>query len=239
MKVALLGYGKMGKEIEKILLERNHNVLLKVSSNNANFEKKLLNDVDVAIEFSTPNSAYQNILKCIETNTPVVVGTTGQWLNALDSIKTKISKNNSSLIYASNFSIGVNIFFKINETLAKIMTGFNDYETEIVEIHHTQKLDSPSGTAISLANQVILDNAKYVKWKENDDFNNENEINIVSKRIENVPGTHLITYENNIDKIEIKHEAKNRSGFALGAVIASEWIINKKGLFTMADVLKF
>lgn len=239
MKVAILGYGKMGKEIEKILLERNHQILLKINSNNSNFDENLLENIDVAIEFSTPKTAYQNILKCINTKTPIVVGTTGEWLNQLNTITSNVNKNNTSLIYASNFSIGVNIFFKINEMLAKLMNRFDDYKAEITEIHHTQKLDSPSGTAITLANQITKNHNAYKHWKENSKLENSSELNIIAKRIENVPGTHIINYENKIDKIEIIHEAKNRAGFALGSVIAAEWILNKQGVFTMADVLKF
>jgi len=239
MKVAILGYGKMGKEIEKILLERNHQVVLKVTSENANFDLNLLNNIDVAIEFSTPKTAEKNIYKCIKTSTPIIIGTTGEWLNKIEDVRQAVTDSKTSLLYASNFSIGVNVLFKINETLAKIMNNFGDYKTEITETHHTQKLDSPSGTAITLANQILKNNNHYNNWIENNQDNSNDDLNIIAKRIANVPGTHAITYENKIDKIEIIHEAKNRTGFALGAVIAAEWIIKKQGIFTMSDVLKF
>lgn len=236
MNIAILGYGKMGKEIEKILIERNHEVTLRTTSKNSDFNLNDLKDIDVAIEFSTPKTAKDNILKCIESSTPIIVGTTGEWLKDLDIISELVKKNNTAMLHASNFSIGVNIFFKVNDYLAKLMNNFPNYKVSMEEIHHTQKLDSPSGTAISLANQIIYNHKEYKGWSEE---KKEKNIKIISKRVENVPGTHTINYENNIDKIEITHTAKNRKGFALGAVIAAEWIVGKKGVYTMNDVLQF
>ena len=230
MKIALLGYGKMGKVIEKIALDRGHEIVLK-KSGNSTYDG--LSNADVAIDFSVPESAVCNISECFDTNVPVVCGTTG-WLDQYDKMVSLCKEKNGSFIYASNFSLGVNIFFELNEYLAKIMSKIDQYRVSIEEIHHTQKLDAPSGTAISLA-KGIIENSKYKNWTL--DNPEVDEIKIDAKRIENVPGTHSIFYDSNVDQIEIKHTAHNREGFALGAVIAAEWIKNKKGVFTMKDVL--
>jgi 4-hydroxy-tetrahydrodipicolinate reductase len=230
MKIALLGYGKMGKVIEKIALDRGHEIVLKKTESNT-FEG--LEKADVAIDFSIPNAAVCNIKQCFDTNIPVVCGTTG-WLEHYPEMVSLCNAKNGSFIYSSNFSLGVNIFFELNTYLAKIMTNLEQYKVSMEEIHHTQKLDAPSGTAISLANG-ILENSKYLNWTlENP---TENQIKIDAQRIENVPGTHSVFYDSSVDQIEIKHTAHSREGFALGAVIAAEWLQNKKGVFTMKDVL--
>ncbi len=230
MKIALLGYGKMGKVIEKIALERGHEIVLKKTSANS---YNGLENADVAIDFSIPNAAVANITACLNKNIPVVSGTTG-WLDSYNEMVTLCTEKNGSFIYGSNFSLGVNIFFELNRYLAELMSKFNNYKVSMEEIHHTQKLDAPSGTAISLA-KGIIDNSTYNNWVLHNP--NENEIKIDAKRIENVPGTHSIFYDSEIDTIEIKHIAHNREGFALGSVIAAEWIADKKGIFTMNDVL--
>lgn len=230
MKIALLGYGKMGKVIEKIALERGHEIVFKKTSANS---YNGLENADVAIDFSIPNAAVANITACLNKNIPVVSGTTG-WLDSYDEMVKLCTEKNGSFIYGSNFSLGVNIFFELNRYLAELMSKFNNYKVSMEEIHHTQKLDAPSGTAISLA-KGIIDNSTYNNWVLHNP--NENEIKIDAKRIENVPGTHSIFYDSEIDTIEIKHIAHNREGFALGSVIAAEWIADKKGIFTMNDVL--
>lgn len=230
MKIALLGYGKMGKVIEQIAVERGHEIVLKKSSSNT-FEG--LKDADVAIDFSIPTTAVNHITECFNTNIPVICGTTG-WLEHYNEMEALCHQKNGSFIYASNFSLGVNVFFELNNHLAKIMNNLKQYQVSIEEIHHTQKLDAPSGTAISLANGII-ENSSYNKWTlENP---KENELHIEAERIENVPGTHSVFYDSNVDQIEIKHTAHSREGFALGAVVAAEWLAGKKGVFTMKDVL--
>jgi 4-hydroxy-tetrahydrodipicolinate reductase len=236
MNIALIGYGKMGKEIEKIALSRGHSIVLKVDKDNATtYAIDELKKADAVIEFSVPHSAVDNIYKCFSAGVPVVVGTTG-WLDRLDEVKAKCSSSNQALFYASNYSIGVNLFFKLNEYLAKLMNGYPDYNVVMEEVHHVHKLDAPSGTAITLANQVIEQISDKTKWV-NELTNNKNELGIVSKRIDEVPGTHTITYSSEVDDISITHLAHNRKGFALGAVIAAEWIVGKKGVFGMNDML--
>lgn len=230
MKIALLGYGRMGKSIEAIALQRGHSIALKISDTSSNFN---FSDTDVAIDFSVPTAAVANIKSALNANIPVISGTTG-WLESYDEVVAYCKAKNGTFLYASNFSLGVNIFFEINKKLSQLMSGFSAYSTEIEEIHHTKKLDAPSGTAITLAEQII-DNTKYKNWSLN--TANSNEIFIDAKRIENVPGTHEVTYNSKIDTISIKHTAHNRQGFAMGAVIAAEWIKDKKGIFTMKDVL--
>lgn len=230
MKIALLGYGKMGKVIEKIALERGHLIVLK---KNVDDSFKGLENADVAIDFSVPDAALHNISQCLNHSIPVISGTTG-WLDDYEKMAELCKSKNGSFIYSSNFSLGVNIFFELNDYLAKMMSNLKQYKVSMEEIHHTQKLDAPSGTAISLAKGVI-ENSDYIAWTL--DNPKQNEIQIDAKRIENVPGTHSIFYDSDVDQIEIKHTAHNREGFALGAVIAAEWLIDKKGLFTMKDVL--
>ncbi|MBP6425164.1 MAG: 4-hydroxy-tetrahydrodipicolinate reductase [Flavobacterium sp.] len=230
MKIALLGYGKMGKVIERIALERGHEIVLKKDENNT--YDGLVN-ADVAIDFSVPMAAVENISSCFQANVPVVSGTTG-WLERYDEIIALCNEKKGGFISSSNFSLGVNLFFELNDYLAKIMAPYNSYSVAMEEIHHTQKLDAPSGTAISLANGVI-ENSNYTKWTL--DKPAANEIQIEALRVEDVPGTHTVTYNSNVDSIEIKHTAHNREGFALGAVIAAEWLAGKQGVFTMKDVL--
>ncbi|MCK7591782.1 4-hydroxy-tetrahydrodipicolinate reductase [Subsaxibacter sp. CAU 1640] len=230
MNIALLGYGKMGQAIEKIAIQRGHTIVLKTTSKDKNYN---LSNVDVAIDFSVPTSAVENISQCLKQDVPVISGTTG-WLEHYDSIVELCKKQQGTFLYASNFSLGVNIFFELNKTLAKLMNRLPEYTASIEEIHHTQKLDAPSGTAISVAKDII-NNSDYNSWTL--DKPNEKELGIVAKRIENVPGTHEISYDSTIDSIQIKHTAHSREGFALGAVIAAEWIFGKKGIFTMKDVL--
>ena len=230
MNIALLGYGKMGKAIESIALQRGHKIALKISSHQDSID---FTDVDVAIDFSLPDSAVHNISLSLKANIPVISGTTG-WLDRYEDMVNLCQETNGTFLYASNFSLGVNIFFEVNKTLAKLIGKFPDYTASMEEIHHTQKLDAPSGTAITLA-EAIIDESQYSNWTLDDP--SENEIKITAKRIEKVPGTHEINYDSEIDSIEIKHTAHNRQGFALGAVIAAEYIKDKKGIFTMKDVL--
>ena len=230
MKIALLGYGKMGKVIERIALERGHEIVLK-KTELTTFDG--LENADVAIEFSVPNAAVTNISTCLNTNIPVISGTTG-WLEHYHDMAKLCEDKKGAFIYGSNFSLGVNIFFELNDYLAKMMSKLEQYKVSMEEIHHTQKLDAPSGTAISLAKDIIA-NTNYSSWAlENA---KEDEILIEAKRIENVPGTHSVFYNSEVDSIEIKHTAHSREGFALGAVVAAEWILGKKGIFTMKDVL--
>ena len=238
MKIALIGYGKMGKEIEQIAISRGHSIVLKVNRDNA--DSYTVNDIqkaDAVIEFSVPKSAVDNIYKCFDAHVPVVVGTTG-WLHQMDEVKLRCVNENQSLFYASNYSIGVNLFFKLNEYLARLMNTYPDYNVAMEEIHHVHKLDAPSGTAITLANQIIdhIDNKE--KWV-NQQTDNATELGIVSKRIDEVPGTHSITYSSAVDEITISHIAHNRKGFALGALVAAEWIVGKKGIYGMNDMLSF
>ncbi|UGS23035.1 4-hydroxy-tetrahydrodipicolinate reductase [Flavobacterium channae] len=230
MKIALLGYGKMGKVIERIALERGHEIVLK-KDQDSTFDGLLL--ADVAIDFSVPDSAVANISECLNNGIPVISGTTG-WLAKYQAMVDLCEAKNGSFIYGSNFSLGVNIFFELNEYLAKMMSNLKQYKVSMEEIHHTQKLDAPSGTAISLAEGVIK-HSDYANWTLETPISNE--IHIEAKRIENVPGTHSIFYDSEVDQIEIKHTAHSREGFALGAVVAAEWIVGKKGVFTMKDVL--
>ncbi|PCH53299.1 MAG: 4-hydroxy-tetrahydrodipicolinate reductase [Flavobacteriaceae bacterium] len=231
MKIALLGYGKMGKTIERIALQKGHEIVLKVDENTKNYDITL---ADVAIDFSIPSVAFSNISNCLNNNVPVVSGTTG-WLEKFEQASKLCIKKKSGFIYASNFSLGVNIFFELNEYLAQMMCNLSQYQISVEEIHHTQKLDKPSGTAITLAEGIIKHTNKN-NWTLNV-TNNENELPIVAKRIPDVPGTHSIEYNSKVDTITIKHTAHNRDGFALGALIAAEWLVGKTGVFTMKDVL--
>ena len=231
MKIALFGYGKMGRTIEKIALQKGHEIVLKVDENTESFDITL---ADVAIDFSIPSVAYSNISTCLKNNVPVVSGTTG-WLDKFEEATNLCKKNKGGFIYASNFSLGVNIFFELNEYLAKMMGNLSQYDISMEEIHHTQKLDAPSGTAITLAEDIIKHTNKN-SWAL-DVTNNNTEIPIVAKRIPEVPGTHTVEYKSEVDTIEIKHTAHNRGGFALGALTAAEWLVGKHGVFTMKDVL--
>jgi 4-hydroxy-tetrahydrodipicolinate reductase len=237
MNVALLGYGKMGKEIEKILLERGHSVSLKVSSkddlNNLDFT-----NTDVVIEFSNPQSALKNITFCLENNLAVIIGTTG-WYDDFKTLTELCRTNKGAMLHATNFSLGVNLFFALNTHLAKLMNNHPEYNCSVKEVHHTEKLDSPSGTGISIAEQVIevLDTKKSWENVSKTEVTDHNILALESERLPGVPGTHEVIYENDIDKIEISHTAHSRKGFALGSVIAAEWIKNKTGVFTMNNVL--
>jgi 4-hydroxy-tetrahydrodipicolinate reductase len=230
MKFALLGYGRMGKEIEKVAISRGHEVVIKSDGKDV-YD---ISTADVAIDFSIPDSAFKNISNCINNQIPVISGTTG-WLEKYDDAIALCKENNGAFIYASNFSLGVNIFFELNNQLAKMMRQLKDYNVSIEEIHHTKKLDAPSGTAITLA-EGIIENSEFKNW-ELDQVTSEKNVPIFAKRIPEVPGTHTISYTSKIDEIHINHTAKNRQGFALGAVIAAEWLVNKKGVYTMKDVL--
>ncbi|WP_075343095.1 4-hydroxy-tetrahydrodipicolinate reductase [Tenacibaculum agarivorans] len=230
MKIALLGYGRMGKEIEKIALERGHEVVIK-DDGTKNYD---ITNADIAIDFSIPTAAFSNISNCLQNNIPVVSGTTG-WLEKYEEAVNLCETNNGGFIYASNFSLGVNIFFELNQQLAKMMNSLDQYKVSIEEIHHTKKLDAPSGTAITLA-EGIIENSDKTAW-ELDNKTSDDHIPITAVRTPEVPGTHTINYDSVVDSIEIKHTAHNRKGFALGAVIAAEWLKDKKGVFTMKDVL--
>lgn len=230
MKIALLGYGKMGKTIERLAEARGHQIVLKITEN---IDQADLQQAEVAIDFSVPEAAFNNITTCFRQQLPVVSGTTG-WLDRYEEAVEVCKQENGSFIYASNFSLGVNLFFELNKNLARLMNKFPEYNVALEEIHHTQKLDAPSGTAITLAEQIV-ENSNKTGWKLGDAA--ENEIPVTAKRIENVPGTHTISYNSEVDTIKIEHIAHSRDGFALGAIIAAEWLQNKKGLYTMKDVL--
>ncbi|MBI9052724.1 MAG: 4-hydroxy-tetrahydrodipicolinate reductase [Bacteroidales bacterium] len=237
MNIAIVGYGRMGRAIEQIALERGHQVVLKIDAKDIDsIAKSDFNNVDVAIEFSTPESAFSNINLCIDNKIPVVSGTTG-WLNRIEQVVERCKNEDATFFYASNYSLGVNLFFKINENLAKIMSKFSDYSIELEETHHIKKLDAPSGTAITLAEGIIKNNQKINTWKEEESTTFDS-IPIVSKREGSVPGNHKVTYESDFDKIIIEHDAKSRKGFALGAVLAAEFIADKRGYFTMNDLLE-
>lgn len=235
MKIALLGYGKMGKEIEAIALKRNHHIVLKVDESNATaITTEDLKKADVAIEFSTPHTVINNIKKCFDAKVPVVVGTTG-WYDHFREIEQLCKTQQATLFHATNFSLGVNLFFKVNMYLAELMNRYDSYEVEMEEIHHIHKLDKPSGTAISLANQIIEKLDRKTNWSITD--KNPETLFIKDVREGEVPGTHIIKYTSAVDDIEIMHKAHNRKGFALGAVIASEFVNGKNGIFTMKDLI--
>ncbi len=231
MKIALLGYGKMGKAIEKIAVKRGHEIELKIDADTPNYDISI---ADIAIDFSIPSVAFKNISDCINNNVPIVSGTTG-WLDKYEDAVKLCNQKNGAFISATNFSLGVNIFFELNNQLAKMMANLNDYTIAIEEIHHLQKLDAPSGTAVTLAEGIITNSTKKT-WTLDKDFSDD-KIPITAKRIKNVSGTHTVSYTSSIDTININHTAHNREGFALGAVIAAEWLVNKKGVYTMKDVL--
>ncbi|MDI9859940.1 4-hydroxy-tetrahydrodipicolinate reductase [Flectobacillus roseus] len=236
MNIVLLGYGKMGKVIEKIALSRGHNIVARIDVNNrSEFDALTAADVDAVIEFSHPLSAYENVKSCIEKGIPVVSGTTG-WLEKKPELEALTLEKGSAFFWSSNYSIGVNIFFKLNKMLAKLMNPQKQYSVSTTEIHHTEKKDSPSGTAITIAEGLIENLAGKEKWINNE-IPAENEVAIWSAREGKVPGTHIVKYISDIDQIEILHQAHGREGFALGAVIAAEWIADKKGVFGMEDLL--
>jgi 4-hydroxy-tetrahydrodipicolinate reductase len=234
MKIALIGYGKMGKAIETAALARGHEIIACFDSTHP-LDEEQLEQADVAIEFTRPELALQHINICFDNNIPVVVGTTG-WYDDLKQVKKSAKKHRQALFYATNFSLGVNLFFEINKKLAKLMNPQLQYAVKIEEIHHTQKLDSPSGTAITIAQQIIKKLADKKNWV-NEESTAPSDLSIISKRIENVPGTHTVSYTSSVDSIAITHTAFNRSGFAQGAVLAAEFLKGKKGVFTMKDLL--
>ena len=248
MNIALLGYGKMGKIIEKIATDRKHNIVLKIDHDNRHeLTAENLKKADAVIEFTTPASVLNNIQHCFDAGVPVVVGTTG-WYEHLEQVKQNCVETGNTLLYASNFSVGVNIFFHINRKLAKLMNNYPYYDVQVEEIHHTQKLDSPSGTAITIAEGIIDNLDRKKDWvnvltaegNDADDSNLKNEqVLIESFRIENVPGTHTVIYDSEVDTLEFKHTAHNRNGFALGAVLAAEWVHNKKGFFSVEEMFNF
>jgi len=238
MNIALIGYGRMGHEIETIAIKRGHVIKLIIDQDNTgDLNAVNLNWIDVAIEFSTPDTAYHNIIKCLENKVPVVCGTTG-WLDNYENAVNACRQYSTSFIHSTNFSIGVNILFMLNKELAKQMNRFGEYKVTIEEIHHTKKLDAPSGTAITLANGISSNHSEYEGWCF-DKERNSNRIPISSVREGTVPGTHTVMWDSDIDSISLIHEAKNRRGLALGAVVAAEFIYSKKGIFTMNDVMGF
>jgi 4-hydroxy-tetrahydrodipicolinate reductase len=236
MRIALIGYGKMGKLIEELAIEQGHEVVLKISIDNTNdLNESKLTKADVAIEFTGPDSAFENVKKCLEWGVPVISGSTG-WNENIDTAKQICRERNGSFLHASNFSIGVNIFFQVNKLLAKLMASQNNYKVSIKEIHHTEKKDAPSGTAVTLAEQIIANTPLLKNWSL-DKTEDPGTLVITSERIDPAPGTHIIQYTSDIDDIEIIHTAHNRKGFASGAIKAAEFIHDKKGVFQMDDVL--
>lgn len=236
MNIALIGYGKMGKAIEDIALQRGHTIVLKIDVDNADqFTKENLDKADVAIEFTGPHSAFDNVKKLMQFGVRTVCGSTG-WLDKIEEINNDCKKNNTAFIYASNFSVGVNIFFEVNKRLASLMKAHQDYEVQLTEIHHTEKKDAPSGTAITLAEQVLENIPRKKNWVNNISDNPE-ELEILSERIDPAAGTHKVKYSSGIDDIEIIHTAHTRKGFALGAVLAAEFLKGKKGIYSMREVL--
>jgi len=245
MRIAILGYGKMGRIIEQFATERGHEIVLKVNVDNTeDLTISNLKKADVAIDFSTPDSALSNIELCFDAGVPVVVGTTG-WYGHLQTVKNKCVEGNNTLLYASNFSIGVNVFFFVNKVLAKIMNRYPQYEVQVEEIHHTQKLDSPSGTAMTIAEGILSELDRKNEWVNELIGSGEefivkpDQLLIESHRIEDVPGTHTVIYSSEVDDIEFKHKAHSRAGFALGAVLAAEWLEDKTGFYNITDMFDF
>jgi len=236
MNIALIGYGKMGRAIEEIALQKGHNIVLTIDVDNAaEFTPANLTLADVAIEFTSPDSAFNNVMKCLQADLPVVCGSTG-WLHKWEEVKAFCQQQNGALVYASNYSVGVNIFFEVNKRLAELMAAHPSYEVGMEEIHHTQKKDAPSGTAVSLAEQVLEKIPRKKRWV-NEQSGDKEDLQIISRRIDSAPGTHKVLYQSVIDDIEIIHTAHNRTGFATGAILAAEFICNKKGVFGMKEVL--
>lgn len=245
MKIAILGYGKMGRIIEKFATERGHDIVLKVNIDNMeDLNIDNLQKADVAIDFSTPNSALSNMELCFDAKLPIVVGTTG-WYGHLQEVKNKCEDGNNTLLYASNFSVGVNVFFFVNKILAKIMNRYPQYEVQVEEIHHTEKLDAPSGTAMTIAEGILSELGHKKEWVNeligsgDELITKPDQLLIESHRIEEVPGTHTVIYSSEVDDIEFKHKAHNRAGFALGAVLAAEWLQDKKGFYNITDMFDF
>jgi 4-hydroxy-tetrahydrodipicolinate reductase len=245
MKIALLGYGKMGQIIERFALERGHEVVLKITAENrGELTSSNLSKADVAIDFSAPDAAISNIYACFDANVPVVVGTTG-WYGQLQQVKDDCLSRNNTLLYGSNFSIGVNLFFHINQVMARLMNDFPAYDVQVEEIHHTQKLDSPSGTAMTIAEGIIDNLERKQEWvNELEGTPSEKALKaeqllIASQRVDQVPGTHTVVYSSEVDDIELKHTAHSRAGFALGAVVAAEWLQHKQGFYNIADIFNF
>lgn len=238
MRIALIGYGKMGKMIKEVAEQRGHDIVLKVNIENLeDFNQQNMSQADVAIEFTGPESAYNNVIQCIDFGVPVVSGSTG-WNDKIDSANEYCRQKGGSFLHTSNFSIGVNIFFEVNKLLARLMASQPDYDVSLKEIHHTQKKDAPSGTAVTLAEQIIANLPRKTSWVNHESYHPE-KLTIISERIDPAPGTHYVKYTSEVDDIEIIHTAHSRKGFALGAVLAAEYIAGKKGVFTMQDVLHF
>ena len=245
MKIALLGYGKMGRTIERFALDRGHEIVLIIDESSLEqLNEENLRKADVAIDFSTPASVLDNINLCFEARLPVVVGTTG-WYGHLQRVKDLCDESNNTLLYGSNFSVGVNLFFFVNKILAKIMKPYPQYDVQVEEIHHTQKLDSPSGTAITIAEGIIDEIERKSEWVNNlvgvgeEVINKPEQLMIESHRIEDVPGTHTVIYSSEVDEIELKHTAHSRAGFALGAVLAAEWLKDRRGFYSVKDMFDF
>ena len=245
MKIALLGYGKMGQIIDQLATDRGHEIVLKIDENTvADLTIENLKQADVAIDFSTPETVFRHIQLCFDAGTPIVVGTTG-WYGKLQEVKNSCDAGNKTLLYASNFSIGVNVFFHINKVLAKVMNRYLQYDVQLEEIHHLAKLDSPSGTAMTLAEDIIDELDRKNEWvnelvgHDKELILTQDQLLIESHRIEAVPGTHTVIYSSEVDEIEMKHTAHSRAGFALGAVLAAEWLQNRRGFFSVSDMFDF
>ena len=245
MKIALIGYGKMGKLLERFAQERGHEICIIIDADNASdIRSERFKEADVAIEFSVPHAALEHIYDAFEADVPIVVGTTG-WYDELAAVEQKCRVGNNTLLYASNFSVGVNVFFYVNKVLARLMNSYPQYDVQVEEIHHTQKLDAPSGTAITIAEGILDGLERKNTWVnevvglQNDVVTKPNELLIESHRIEEVPGTHTVIYSSEVDELEFKHTAHSRAGFALGAILAAEWLNGKKGFYSIQDMFDF
>ena len=245
MKIALIGYGKMGKLLERFAQERGHEICITIDADNASdIRSERFKEADVAIEFSVPHAALEHIYDAFEADVPIVVGTTG-WYDELAAVEQKCRAGNNTLLYASNFSVGVNVFFYVNKVLAKLMNRYPQYDVQVEEIHHTQKLDAPSGTAITIAEGILDGLERKNTWvnevigQQDDVVTKPNDLLIESHRIEEVPGTHTVIYSSEVDELEFKHTAHSRAGFALGAILAAEWLHGKKGFYSIQDMFDF
>lgn len=245
MKIALIGYGKMGKLLERFAQERGHEICITIDADNASdIRSERFKEADVAIEFSVPHAALEHIYDAFEADVPIVVGTTG-WYDELAAVEQKCRAGNNTLLYASNFSVGVNVFFYVNKVLARLMNSYSQYDVQVEEIHHTQKLDAPSGTAITIAEGILDGLERKNTWvnevigQQDDVITKPNELLIESHRIEEVPGTHTVIYSSEVDELEFKHTAHSRAGFALGAILAAEWLHGKKGFYSIQDMFDF